>query len=241
MLLELALVSVAIRVVVRWDHPVVHAVNAHHRLKLVSVVDLVEQLAINVCGQDRVVCASFSDLYQFDRVSEFVAQSEFHGFVLLLVPLNFMLEQLLLPVVRPSLANFVPCSRARLWLVVSATCNVIKTIDAHVDVSFTQNLLIARQEVAAKFLCKLLLKVKTILVAEYIKGAVNELLMVSDRHTAPVGVVGPCCQVREHLTFTAALLAPEEHSALVTLEAIVDDAADVVRAPMVVTELLIAL
>lgn len=49
-LLELALVSVAIRVVMGWDHPIVHAVNAHHRLKLVRVVYLVEQLAINVCG-----------------------------------------------------------------------------------------------------------------------------------------------------------------------------------------------
>ena len=75
-----------------WDHPIVYAVDAHHRLKLVRVVYLVEQLAINVCGQDWVVGASLSDLYEFNWVSQFVAQSEFHGFVLLLVPLYFMLK-----------------------------------------------------------------------------------------------------------------------------------------------------
>ena len=70
------------------------------------------------------------------------------------------------------------------------------TVNAHVDVSFTQNLLIASQEVAAKFLCELLLEVKTILVAEDIKGAVNKLLMVCDRHTAPIRIVSPSCQIR---------------------------------------------
>ena len=49
-LLQVSLVRVPVRVVLGWNHPLVNAVHTHHRLELVSVIDLIKQLTECICG-----------------------------------------------------------------------------------------------------------------------------------------------------------------------------------------------
>jgi len=53
--------------------------------------------------------------------------------------------------------------------------------------------------------------------------------------------VGPSRQIRKDLRLAAALLAPEERSTEVALEAIVGNTADILRSPVMVAELVVAL
>lgn len=128
LLLELSVVGIAIRwIACRLQHRV-EAINADQSLELVRVVALIKQLSKGICGNFWIVGAHLSNFNELLWVGKLVTQPVVHCIVLVLVPQELVLEQMLLPMVGPTLANFIPFSRIWLWLVVSHTRDVIHAV-----------------------------------------------------------------------------------------------------------------
>lgn len=85
------------------------------------------------------------------------------------------------------------------------------------------------------------MKVKAIFEAEEFVRAVDKLVVVRDSHVDPVVLVSPGSHVGEDLRFASAFFSPEEHARVVALKARERCGADFLRAPMMVTELVVSL
>ena len=240
-LLELAVVCVTEGRILRGLQPSVDAINADHRLELVRGIALVQELGERVNGDLRVVDTRLCDLNEFLRVAQLVTQPVIHGFIPLLIVLNFVFEKLILPGVTPRLPKLVPDTWAGLRLVISNSRDVVAAVNAHIHILISQELLIRGKELLAKPLRQLVLQVEPILVPKDVSGRVDKTFMVSDGQAAPLGVVSPRRQIAEDLRFTTALLAPEECSTEGSLEALVGYFPDIFGPPVTVAELLVAL
>ena len=85
--------------------------------------------------------------------------------------------------------------------------------------------------------------IESVLHSGNVCRCIDELLVISDRQTAPTGIVivSPCCQIAEDLRLAAALLTMEKNASIGAFVAIVGRSTDIHGAPVVLAELLVAL
>lgn len=91
-LLELPVVNIAERGVVRWLKPLVNAVHAHQSLELVSRVTLIQKLCEGIGSNFRVINAHLSYLNELFGLRQLVTETVVHLAVLLLIEVDLMLK-----------------------------------------------------------------------------------------------------------------------------------------------------
>ncbi len=125
---ESAIVCVAEWRVARRLVPSVEAIASNQSLVLVSVVKLLQDFSYTVSCQNWVFNSEVADIHHSSRLRQLLSQAVIHHFKPCVDALHLNVEQLVFPLIRPSLAFWVPCSWTGLRISVFNTGNVVLAI-----------------------------------------------------------------------------------------------------------------
>lgn len=139
---EVSLVLVAEGQEAGRHHPRVVVVDSDQNLDAVLLVQLLHNLCDSVRGQVRSLDTCVHDVQDSLGVFQCVTQTVLHRLVVGFKGLHLSIKKLVLPVVRPGLAFFVPVARAGLGVTVLPASHVHFPVQGHINRKILNQLLI---------------------------------------------------------------------------------------------------
>lgn len=240
---EVTLVLVAERAEDRRHQPRVVIIDRDEHLDAVLLVQLLHYLCNRVRCEIGPGQASVHDVHEGLRVGQSVTQAVLHRFVVRFESLLFNIEELLLPIVGPRLASFIPVARAGLRVAILPARHVHFAIEGHVYREVLQDLFVLSLEVLENILSKVILEVEAVFVALNLgEGSIDKLVSCRKCPLDPVGLlVSPCSHIGKDLRFAATTFAPQQSPRIVSFPVGQSNSAHVFWPPVMIAKLVVAL
>jgi len=171
--------------VLGWLEPLVITVHSDQNLVFVLVVDLLEDLCDCGGGELTILKSNINEVDHFFRLCTFIFQSILKLLVSRLIKFLFLIVKETFPVIRPDLSLCIPCSRARLSIIVVSASHVTFAVSAEIDVHFRKYLLILFPQIREETLSKVKLVVEAIFHPLLVMLAIHKLVTAGNSNVDP--------------------------------------------------------